>query len=463
MKTAGTFLVISQLFLFSCRKDSFINSPDAAVTITADTIKYDTVFPTAGSVTQQFKIINENKQKLLLGSVKLMGGAGSAYKMNVDGNATTEVSNIEIGANDSIYVFVQVNVNPNAANLPFVIRDSIQVNYNGNKRMVQLEAWGQNAHFLRDKQVVGDETWTNDLPYVILGFLHVNPNARLNIEKGCRIYVHADAPIIVDGSLTVNGLKDSIDRVYFRGDRMDDPYKDFPASWPGIFFTASSKNNVMNYAVINNSFQSIALEDPSSNINPKLTLNQSIINNSYDAGIIASNSSITATNCLFSNCGKNIALIKGGTYRFTHCTAATYSSTFIDHKNPVLTIFNYDGTNTTAPLDAIFRNCIFWGDNGVVENEVVVDKKGSTAFSIIFNQALWKVKTVPPNITIVNPAPINNSTPQFDSINTSRHYYDFHLKAGSPAENKGTGAGVLIDLDGKTRSPTQPDLGAYER
>jgi hypothetical protein len=463
MKTAGIVLAINLLFLFSCRKDSFINTPDAAVTITADTIKYDTVFPTAGSVTRQFKIINENKQKLLIGSVKLMGGAGSAYKMNVDGNATSEASNIEIAANDSIYVFVQVNVNPNAANLPFVIRDSIQVNYNGNKRMVQLEAWGQNAHFLRNKQVVADETWTNDLPYVILGFLRVNPNSRLTIEKGCRIYVHADAPIIIDGSLTVNGLKDSVDRVYFRGDRTDDPYKDFPASWPGMFFTSSSKDNVMNYAVIKNSFQSIAVEDPSPNINPKLTLNQCIIDNSYDAGIIASNSSITAINCLFSNCGKNIALIKGGTYRFTHCTAATYSSTFIDHKNPVLTVFNYDGSNATAPLDAIFRNCIFWGDNGIVENEVVVDKKGSTAFSVTFNQALWKVKTVPANVTVVNPAPINNSEPQFDSINTSRHYYDFHLKAGSPAENKGTGAGILIDLDGKTRSGTQPDLGCYER
>jgi len=463
MKTAGTLLAISLLFLISCRKDSFINTPDAAVTITADTIKYDTVFPTAGSVTRQFKIINENKQKLLLGSVKLMGGAGSAYKMNVDGIATTEASNIEIAANDSIYVFVQVNVDPNAANLPFVIRDSIQVNYNGNKRMVQLEAWGQNAHFLRDKQVVADETWTNDLPYVILGFLHVNPNSRLTMEKGCRIYVHADAPIIIDGSLIVNGLKDSVDRIYFHGDRLDDPYIDFPASWPGIFFTSSSKDNVMNYAVIKNSFQSMAVEDPSLNINPKLTLNQCIIDNSYDAGIIASNSSITATNCLFSNCGKNIALIKGGIYRFTHCTAATYSNTFIDHKNPVLTVFNYDGSNATAPLDAIFRNCIFWGDNGLVENEVIVDKKGTTAFSVIFNQVLWKVKTVPANITLVSPAPINNSEPQFDSINTSRHYYDFHLKAGSPAENKGTGAGILIDLDGKTRSGTQPDLGCYER
>jgi hypothetical protein len=44
-----------------------------------------------------------------------------------------EVSDIEIAADDSIYVFVTVNINPNAANLPFVVRgqhrDIIQWKY----------------------------------------------------------------------------------------------------------------------------------------------------------------------------------------------------------------------------------------------------------------------------------------------------------------------------------------------
>ena len=84
-------------------------------------------------------------------------------------SATSEATNIEIEANDSVYVFVQVNVDPNAANLPFIIRDSIQVSYNGNNRLVQLEAWGQNAHFFRNKEITANETWNNDLPYVILG------------------------------------------------------------------------------------------------------------------------------------------------------------------------------------------------------------------------------------------------------------------------------------------------------
>ena len=98
-------LTISTLLLFAaCKKDSFITSPDASVRITADTIKYDTVFTSAGSVTQSFKIINENNQKLKLSSVQLLGGAASFYTINADGFAGPAVTDLEIAANDSLYV-----------------------------------------------------------------------------------------------------------------------------------------------------------------------------------------------------------------------------------------------------------------------------------------------------------------------------------------------------------------------
>jgi hypothetical protein len=391
-----------------------------------------------------------------------MGGAASAYKINVDGYIGPEVNGLEIGANDSVYVFVQVNINQSAANLPFVVRDSIEINYNGNKRQVQLEAWGQNAHFMRNKQVLANETWNNDLPYVILGYLYIDTLQTLSINKGCRIYVHADAPIIVDGTLQVNGLKDTADRVYFRGDRMDDPYKDFPASWPGIFFLGSSINNVLNYAVIKNSYQSIGVQDPATNANPKVTLNQCVIDNSYDAGIIAVNSSVRATNCLISNCGRNLLLVKGGNYQFTHCTAVTVSNSFIQHRDPVLTVSNF-ANNSSANLDAVFRNCIFWGENGLVDDEVVVVKNGNTTFNVTFDQVLWKVTGNPSNTTIIPPAPINNQQPLFDSINTSKNYYDFRLQMASPARNAGVNAGVPIDLDGKPRPVGAPDLGCFEK
>lgn len=460
MKITGLLTLPLLIIFFSCRKDSFITSADARVNISADTLKYDTVFVTAGSTYRTFKIINENNQKLLLSSIKLMGGPSSVFKMNVDGNAGTQFNNLEIGANDSVYVFVQVNVNPNAANLPFVLRDSVEVEYNGNKKLVQLEAWGQNAHFFRDKVINADEIWNNDLPYVILGSLFVNTNQTLTINKGCRIYVHADAPIVVNGTLLVNGLKDTVDRVYFQGDRLDEPYKDFPASWPGIFFQASSKDNVLTYAVIKNAFQAIGITDPSPNANPKLILNECVINNAYDAGIISINSSIRARNCLITNCGKNLYLAKGGDYQFTHCTIATYASSFIEHKDPVLTITNF-ANNVSENLTAVFRNCIFWGENGLVDNEVVVLKNGNTTFNVNFDYNLWKVQTVPANIT--SNQLINNQAPQFDSINTSRNYYDFRLKTGSPAINKGVNAGVITDLDGKPRPVGLPDLGCFEK
>ena len=418
------------------------------------------MFVTAGSTYRAFTIINDNNQKLRLSSIKLMGGAASVYKMNVDGTPGTQFNNLEIEANDSVYVFAQVNINPSAANLPFILRDSIVITYNGNKRLVQLEAWGQNAHFLRDKVVAANETWNNDLPYVILGSLLINSNQTLTINKGCRIYVHANAPVVVNGTLQVNGLKDTADRVYFRGDRLDEPYKDYPASWPGIFFNTGSKDNILNYAIIKNAYQAIGIQDPSPNANPKLILNECVIDNAYDAGIISLNSSIRARNCLISNCGKNLLLAKGGDYQFTHCTVVTYANRLIDHKDPVLTVTNF-ANNTSANLTATFRNCIFWGENGLVNDEVVVLKSGNTTFNVNFDYTLWKVQTVPANIT--SNQIINNQPPQFDSISTTNNYYDFRLKASSPAINKGVNGGIAIDLDGKPRPVGLPDLGCFEK
>ncbi len=455
-------------FLFACKKESFITSPDARVTITADSLKYDTVFTTAGSVTQSFKIVNENDQKINISSVKLMGGNSSAYKINADGFVGPEINNLEIAANDSLYVFVSVVINQNTNDLPFIVRDSIQVSYNGRDRLVQLEAWGQNAHFFRNKEVATNETWTNDLPYVILGYLVVDPDQILTIQKGCRIYVHGDAPIVINGTLQVNGDKDSVDRVYFLGDRLDEPYKDFPASWPGIYFNTGSKDNVFNYAVLKNAYQAIAAQDPAHNANPKVTLNECIIDNAYDAGIITNNSSISATNCLISNCGKNLALVKGGDYQFVHCTVASYSNDYILHKDPVLLASNYINVNNvpqTAPLNALFQNCIFWGDGGLVEDEVVIAGDPGATLAVSFDYGLWKIQKTDPSTVAgvtVNQI-INNQPPLFDSVNYSKRYYDFHLQDASPAKDKGTNTGITIDLDGKPRPVGVPDLGCYEK
>lgn len=452
------------LITTSCKKDTFITSEFAQLRITADSLKYDTVFTTTGSITQSFKIINENNQKLRLSKVKLMGGTTSAYKINVDGVATAEANNLEIGANDSIYVFVSVTINPNAANLPFIVSDSILINYNGNNRYVQLQAYGQNANFLRNRVLTGNVAWTNNLPYVILGSIRIDTTATLTIQPGCRIYTHADAPFIVDGTLSVNGTRSAT--VVFTGDRLDDNYKDLPASWPGIYFRGNSKNNILTYAAVKNAYQGIVAEKPSVNANPKVILHQCVVDNAYDAGIYCVNSSLQADNSLVSNCGSNIILSYGGVYNFTHCTVAAYSNNFLTHKNPVLNVNNFlqqaAGT-LTADLNAVFRNNIFWGDNGIVNNELSVNKQGANAFNVLFEKNIYRALSDPGNSTLSGN--IKNADPSFDSINVNKNIFDFRISknAFAPGLNVGVLTGFPKDLDNNNRNVGLPDLGCYEK
>lgn len=451
------------LLLLACRKDSFTDSPDAYLS-TIDSLHFDTVFTSTGSVSQIFKIVNENEDGIRVNSVRLAGGAASPFKINVDGKPGPLVNNLEIKAKDSIYVFVTVTIDPNTANLAFIVQDSIEINYNGKTQWVQLDAFGQNAHFFRNRIISGTETWNNDLPYVILGGLVIDTNAVLNINKGSRIHMHADAPFIIQGTLNVNGEKWDSTRVIFTGDRLDEPYRNFPASYPGLIFTDVSKNNVLQYAIIKNAFQGIIVDQPSPSLSPKLTLNEVIIDNAYDAGIIGINTSIDATNLLVSNCGKNIQLVSGGKYNFIHTTAVSYSNSYIQHREPVLSVANHIPNSPIPPnpLDANFTNCIFWGENtGLVTNEILLSKQGSTAFNVNFDHVLWRVETNPPLATAITNA-INND-PLFDSVNSSSRHYDFRLKEDSPALNSGKTTSVALDLDGNPRPVGQPDRGCYEK
>ena len=454
--------IFSVVVLLCCKKESFINSEDARISISVDTLHYDTVFTTTGSITQKFKVINLNNQKLLLTHIKLMGGSGSFFHMNVDGIATDDAQNLELAANDSIYVFVNVTIDPNSANLPFVVQDSIEVSFNGNQQLVQLQAYGQNAHFLKNAFITANTSFGSDLPYVILGALVVDTGVTLNLDPGCRMYVHANAPLIIDGSLVANGTK--ADSIVFRGDRLDPDYKDLPASWPGIFFRASSNNNSLTHAHILNAYQAVVLDQPASTTSPKVTLNACVIDNAYDAGILSLNSSLKAENCLISNCGINVLLANGGNYEFDQCTVASYSNIYLSHKQPVLAITNWDSVNNqvlTYPLSANFQNCIFWGDYGTVTDEVITSRRGTDPFTINFNHVLYKAQTVPSDITFVSP--ILNEDPFFDLIDPGGRIFDFHLNRNpSPAIKAGADIGVTTDLDDLPRIPP-PDLGCYQK
>lgn len=446
----------------ACRKSDFNIAGPESVRCAADTIRFDTVFTTAGSATTGFLIHNLENKAVHIRSISLARGASSMFQINVDGAPGPTVRDIRIEPRDSIYTFVTVRINPDVATNPFLVSDSIILELEGRNQAVVLEAWGQNARFLRNPVITTDTRFDRRLPYVILGGLQVAQNSRLTIEAGSKIYLHADAPIIVDGSLVTLGT--SSDPVRFTGDRLDEGYKDLPASWPGIYLRTTSVDNHLTHARILNGFNGIVAEGPATNGRPKLTLDRCVIDQAYEAGLVGAGSSIEAENCQISNCGRNVLLLKGGQYLFKHCTVASFSNTFIPHKYPVFSVQNWDSTRqgvTTYSVSVQIDNSIVWGDEGTVEHELFTSKRGTNPFLVNIRHSLFRGPSDPPHATVLNG--IRNQTPQFDSINTSKRFFDYRLqKKGSPALNKGIPGLTLKDLDDKMRDG-QPDLGAFEK
>ncbi len=448
-------LTVVLLLYTSCTKDKFITGKNAFLLISDTALHFDTVFATTGSVTKSIKLFNINDQKLRISNITLMGGNNSYFKINVSGSPGTDFSNIDLAAGDSLYLFVTLTAPATNQVLPFFIQDSIRISFNGHTQWVQLDAYGQNAHFLRSASVTKDTTWTNDLPFVILDSFSVAAGATLTIEKGVHVYCHANTPFYIDGNLKINGDKDTADRVVFANDRLDAPYKDQPGTWQGLYFSPRSSGNVLNYAIVKNAKQGIAADNQS-----RITLNQCIVENCAGEGIIAYNSTVKATNCLVSNCGSNVYISGGGNYAFTHCTVAAYSTLYFYHQYPALSVSNSNSDGTAAnALYASFRNCIIYGDGNTVSDETTIDKQGADAFTLSFENTVYKSPGENPLAVYTHCLP--QADPMFNTIDAEKNIFDFHLQVTSPCIDAGAQTGTVVDLDGNSRT-ARPDIGCYE-
>jgi hypothetical protein len=219
----------------------------------------------------------------------------------------------------------------------------------------------------------------------------------------------------------------------------------------------------LNYAVFQNGYQTLVVEEPATGLNPKLTLNQCIVNNSLAEGILGIQTSITAINCLVSNCGQNIVLGLGGVYQFKHCTVASYSTNLLSHQLPVLTVSNAgtDGSQVfTNDLNVVFINCIFWGSDDMPD-EALISKQGNTVFNVLFDHTILKQQNYPANID--SSSLWLNTDPEFLATGSPGNTFNFHVEAGSLAVDHGANLGIPVDLDGNHRPVNLPDLGCYER
>jgi hypothetical protein len=477
------FLFGGIFLLNSCKKDVFDTNASTKLEFSLDTVYFDTVFTTIGSVTKRFKVYNPSNDKIKISNIKLAGGNNSPFRLNIDGMASNSVSEVEIDGKDSIFVFTEVTIDPNNELNPFVVLDSVLFETNGNLQNVKLMAYGRNADFYRPTNyptngfpsysiVECNTTWTKDRPKVIIGYLVVDSACTLTIEAGTQVYLYNNSGLWVykEGKLLVNGtLQDS---VVFQGVRKEEDYNNIPGQWDRIWINQGSTGNLINYAVIKNGNIGIQAEDVlqfGEGLPRQLTLSNTRIKNMKAFGLYGVHFNINAWNNVISNCGSYaMALINGGTYRFRHNTIANYWSEEV-RTEPAVFLSNYQATSTTiyvSEMNFSFSNGIVYG-NLQNNNELDVSSQTGAAFNWSFDNSVLKVANE--NINTGDASHFSNMVFNSDPLFRDNAGQDYRLSESSSARNKGNAnvvnesPSVEIDLLGNNRlSDSAPDCGAME-
>ncbi len=419
----------------------------------ADTILFDTVFTGIGSTTKRFKVYNPSKQALKISNIQLAGGASSSYKIYVNGIETIQSEGVGLLGKDSLLVLVEVFIDPQNKNSPYLVNDSILFETNGVSQNIKLIAWGQDANYLGNVVLPCNSQWTNERPYMIYSSILIDTLCQLSIEQGTKIFAGKDAYIYVKGKIVADGIPE--ERIVFQNQRLDPSYENIPGQWGGIVLLEGSHDNYLNFTTIRNAVFGIRLGSPDQDTIPDIIMKNMIIENMSNAGILAFTSDLYAENVLINNCiDFNAANIAGGNYTYKQCTFANYGFNFI-RQNPSFYITDNvildNGSKIIEQINVAIKNSII---DGNMEDELFFNLEGNAQYTFSFTNSIFKT-TITDLDTLGN---ILNKDPKF--INPSR--YNYRLDTLSTAKDMGIFVGVAFDLDGNPRDD-RPDIGAYER
>ena len=479
---------------FACEKEDVYLDPNARLHFSVDTLSFDTVFTTVGSVTLNFRVYNPYNKDLNISHVVLKG-ASTPFRINVDGEPggiENKVENVLIGAKDSMHVFVEATLDANNDVLPLVIMDSIEFITNGNAQFVKLLAYGQDVHHISIENadfitylgenkthpavVLNTTQLLADKPYLIHNHIVIDTLETLTLKEGVVLYMRKDVSMFVKGSLKIEGTFEN--PVEIRGDRLDDvfdglPYDKIPGQWGYIHLLPGSMNNTIDYALIRNAVIGIQVDSVVTLDEPTLRISNTRIQNMTYAGIYAQGAEIEASNCVIANCGeRSVVLSIGGAYNFTHCTIGNYYTwSNKARQTPSVVLNNFykslDGKVIARDLKAAnFYNSIIYG---TLLTEVALlneyEKEPVDAeFNYLFDYCIIRGKSeLDTSDTDHFKNILWDKDPMF--LNPSENF-DFRLDSLSPAINFANPAyaeDLPIDLLNNNRlKDGKPDLGAME-
>lgn len=511
-KIVGLGIVIMGLIIAfgststSCRKKDEINTSSSfKLKFSTDTVSFDTIFTTVGSVTRWLTVYNTSDKEVVISNIGVAGGMNSWFKMNVDGLSGNEQFDVEIPANDSIRIFTKITIDPNDESTPFIVEDAINFHVNGNEQKVRLEAWGQNANYIVADQFIRQGTrklkykivakagetvhWTNEKPYLIYGgYATIDSDAKLIIEEGTQVYCYTNAGIwsYWDGSLEINGTKEN--PVVIQGHRLSGSNKEKAGQWDRIWILDGNQDSKINYAIIKEGKFGVQAEYIPRTGNGymisqnKLDITNTIIENNVGTNMILRSFQVNANNLISGAAGQGGIVIEGGgNYDFRQTTVynefgSIYKGSGSRNNNPSFYVNNFigdldDANHLQMPLTFLNGNSIISGSARDELNIVLSDKEDNIPTIGFLNCYIRSNEFKPENYPNVftdcifdknnNPGLVGKTD---QSMNGKGEDY-YNPTEDGQIRNKGNeaiGASVPLDLRGNNRAVPKPDLGALE-
>lgn len=470
------------LFIASCQKDPVYTGSDIEISFSSDTLRFDTVFTSIGSATRFVKVYNHQNRAISIREIRL-SDEGQIFRMNVDGESLTAAQDVVIQARDSIYIFVEVTINPDQSFSvsPFIIEEAIEIFTGTDTKKIILEAWGQNANYFPSRSSKGKInllscnlnrlTWNDPRPYVIYGILIID-SCELIIPAGARIFVHGgvvregnvvynDGMIgfLENGKIHING---SVDRpVVIQGDRLEPEFSQIPGQWTGIRFFEGSRGNTIRHAEIRNSLVGIRADSSA-----QVHIDKSKIYNTGGSGIVGVNSDISIHNSLiYNNGGAGAQLVYGGNYEIVYSSFVNYNN-----QSEAVVLTNYLCSDPlcqeaifTAPLKASIINTIVDGNDA---KEILTDDAYRGQNPEMF-QVEWANSVIKHNEPNTHPSLKDCNQCVFisssDRLFESRPDHNYRLAENSKALGIAQPySHITTDINGSLRKVSNPDAGCFE-
>lgn len=481
-----TTLLLSMALIMGCSREEPYQGDDIDFSTSVDTLLFDTVFTEVGSVTRRFKIYNPLAQAVAL-DISLVGGVGSPYRINADGITGPEINQVTIQAQDSLYVFAEVTIDPDQplSISPFIVEDQILITAGSTSQVVQLEAFGQNANYVIGRDVstqvnictsLSNVTWDDPKPYVIYGFMGI-VGCKLVLPPGTDIYIHgglffddqdtitnifnAGSIITLDGgSIESNGTADQ--PVTIQGDRLESGFEDVAGQYYGIRIGSGSATSTFKHTTIRNGIYGLLIDSAQ-----QVIIENSQFLNSASVGIYADQAKTDITNTLIYSAGSyGLYYLYGGEHRMQYVTVASYNN-----QTEALRMQNYKCTDPlclgeilTSPLTIDIDNSIFSGSS---RDELLIDEfDGGDAFTLDFqfSNSIVRVDELldsrPNFFDFCDPCISYNGS---DTLFIDAPNYNYDLDSLSIAERMAAPIfGINTDVLGRMRSGGSPDIGCYE-